>query len=203
MPVKEVTVFKDGYAFVLHEGKMPTDAAGNVLMDYLPTPVIGTFWPYSADKNVKLTMVTAGRRTVSVERTALTLRERGAMRCGVSSVNPSSDGVLERVLACPPMHGADLSGEVTTPEAYLVAALGPHRFTVAALDYGIKAMTPHRMAERGITTHVLPSTSSAADVRATGPDAAGRPASTRLFRRPGARSPPRRATPPGVRPPAA
>ena len=46
MPVKEVTVFKDGHAFVLHEGAMPTDAAGNVLMDYLPSPVLGTFWPY-------------------------------------------------------------------------------------------------------------------------------------------------------------
>src|ERR1700736_4930773 len=67
MPVKEITVFKDGHAFVLHEGHMPTDAAGNVLMDHLPTPVIGTFWPYSADKNAKLTAVTAGRRRVLVE----------------------------------------------------------------------------------------------------------------------------------------
>ena len=32
-------------------------------------------------------------------------------------------------------------------------------------------MTPHRMAERGITTHVLPSTSSASEVQATGADA--------------------------------
>lgn len=75
LPVKEVTVFKDGHAFVLHEGKMPTDAAGDVLMDHLPTPIIGTFWPYATDKNAKLAMVTAGRRVVSVERTALTLRE--------------------------------------------------------------------------------------------------------------------------------
>ena len=59
MPVKEVTVFKDGHAFVLHEGKMPTDAAGNVVMDYLPAPVLGTFWPYSAEKSAKLT---GGRR---------------------------------------------------------------------------------------------------------------------------------------------
>jgi hypothetical protein len=57
MPVKEVSVFKDGHAFVAQEGPMPTDAAGNVLMDYLPTPVIGTFWPYSADKGAKLTGV--------------------------------------------------------------------------------------------------------------------------------------------------
>src|SRR5262245_37525263 len=75
MPVKEITVFKDGHAFVLHEGKMPTDDAGNVLLDHLPTPVIGTFWPFSSEKNARLVMVTAGRRRVAVERTALTLRE--------------------------------------------------------------------------------------------------------------------------------
>ena len=50
MPVREVTVFKDGHAFVLHDGKMPVEPSGDVLMDYLPAPVLGTFWPYSADK---------------------------------------------------------------------------------------------------------------------------------------------------------
>jgi hypothetical protein len=75
MPVKEVTVFKDGHAFVLHEGNMPVDAAGDVRMDYLPTPVLGTFWPYSADKNVRLTAVTASPRRVLVARTALTIKD--------------------------------------------------------------------------------------------------------------------------------
>ncbi len=75
MPVKEVTVFKDGHAYVVHEGTMPTDAAGNVLLDLLPTPVLGTFWPYSLDKGAKLEAVVAARRRVTVERTALTLRE--------------------------------------------------------------------------------------------------------------------------------
>lgn len=75
MPVKEVTVFKDGHAFVLHQGTLPTDAAGNVLMDYLPAPVLGTFWPYSAAKNAKLTAAVAGQRRVTVERTTLSIRE--------------------------------------------------------------------------------------------------------------------------------
>ena len=75
MPVKEVTVFKDGHAYVVHEGSMPTDAAGNVLLDLLPTPVLGTFWPYTLDKGAKLDAVVAARRRVSVERTALTMRE--------------------------------------------------------------------------------------------------------------------------------
>ena len=41
---------------------------------------------------------------------------------------------------------------------------------MAAIDCGIKAMTPHRMAERGIEVHVLPATSSFDDVLAVSPD---------------------------------
>jgi carbamoyl-phosphate synthase small subunit len=99
------------------------------------------------------------------------LRERGAMRCGVSSIDADPQALLRKVIDSPQMAGADLSAQVTTAEPYRVDALGEHRFTVAALDYGIKAMTPYRMAERGITTHVLPSTSSAVEVLATGADA--------------------------------
>lgn len=75
MPVKEITVFKDGHAFMLHSGKMPTDDKGQVALDHLPMPVIGTFWPYSADKNVKLTGVTASQRKVLIERTAIYQRD--------------------------------------------------------------------------------------------------------------------------------
>src|ERR1044071_7294493 len=90
MPVREITVFKDGHAFVLHEGRLPTDAAGEVRMDYLPTPVLGTFWPYSADPNVKLRAVTAGQRRVRVPRTALTLRE-------LLEANPGASVGIEEV----------------------------------------------------------------------------------------------------------
>ena len=85
------------------------------------------------------------------------LRERGAMRVGISIVETdAATALLERVLASPSMAGADLTGEVTTAEPYVVPAVGERRFTVAALDLGIKAMTPRRMAERGIEVHVLP-----------------------------------------------
>jgi carbamoyl-phosphate synthase small subunit len=99
------------------------------------------------------------------------LRERGAMRCVVSSVTDDVDALQDKVLASPGMTGADLSAEVTTPQPYTVEPVGEHRFTVAALDYGIKSMTPHRLAQRGIRTIVLPSTTSAADVIRTGADA--------------------------------
>ena len=101
------------------------------------------------------------------------LRERGAMRCGVSSTDLDRRcAAATGCSASPPMVGADLSAEVTTPRAVHASTRSAStRFTVAALDYGIKSMTPHRMAERGITTHVLPSTSTADDVLATGADA--------------------------------
>ena len=68
MPVKEVTVFKDGHAFVLHEGAMPTNGTGQVVMDYLPGPVMGAFWPYSAQEGAKLTAVVAGKRRVTLDK---------------------------------------------------------------------------------------------------------------------------------------
>lgn len=75
MPVKEVSVFKDGHAFVMHEGAVPTDPAGNVVMDYLPAPVLGTFWSYTVDPGIKVSSITAGQQRIVVERTALKLWE--------------------------------------------------------------------------------------------------------------------------------
>jgi carbamoyl-phosphate synthase small subunit len=98
------------------------------------------------------------------------LRDRGAMRVGVSSTETDSEALLARVLASPGMEGADLAGEVTTGEPYVVKALGDKRFTVAAMDLGIKASTPRYLAERGCEVHVLPSTASAADLLAVDPD---------------------------------
>jgi carbamoyl-phosphate synthase small subunit len=98
------------------------------------------------------------------------LRERGAMRVGISSDGADPAVLLERVRAAAPMAGAELAGEVSTAETYVVPAAGERRFTVAALDLGIKSMTPHRMAERGIEVHVLPATATLDEVLAVAPD---------------------------------
>jgi carbamoyl-phosphate synthase small subunit len=99
------------------------------------------------------------------------LRDRGAMRVGVSSIDDDPRALLERVRESPRMVGADLSAEVSTDRPYTVAALGEHRFTVAALDLGIKRNVPRRLAARGVTTHVLPASSTMDDLLATGADA--------------------------------
>ena len=97
------------------------------------------------------------------------LRESGAMRCGIFS-GEIPDDAHARVLASPEMKGADLCGEVSTPQPYVVKAVGDKRFTVAALDLGIKSNTPRMMAERGIEVHVLPAASSIDDVLAVQAD---------------------------------
>jgi len=98
------------------------------------------------------------------------LRERGAMRVGISSTETDPARLRERVLEAAPMTGADLAGEVTTEATYVVPAQGEKRFTVAALDLGIKAMTPAMLAQRGIEVHVMPAGSTLDEVLAVQPD---------------------------------
>ncbi len=107
-----------------------------------------------------------------VDTRALTrhLRERGSMRVGISTETLDPTELRSRVLAQAQMAGADLVADVTTPEAYVVPAVGERRFSVAAVDLGIKTMTPVRMAQRGIEVHVLPATTTVAEIRARGVD---------------------------------
>jgi carbamoyl-phosphate synthase small subunit len=100
------------------------------------------------------------------------LRDRGAMRAAISTVDTDPRAVLERVLASPQMAGADLTGEVTAAAPYTVRPPEgtPTRFRVAAVDLGIKAMTPQRLAERGCEVTVLPATATAEEILARRPD---------------------------------
>jgi carbamoyl-phosphate synthase small subunit len=111
--------------------------------------------------------------TCGIDTRALTrhLRERGAMRAGVSSMDDDPAALLDRVRQSPQMVGADLSAQVTTSEPYTVSAEGAHRFTVAAIDLGIKRNVPRRLAARGVITHILPASATMDDVRASGADA--------------------------------
>jgi len=74
MPVREVTVFKDGHAYVLREQPLASDADGRVVLDELPVPVLGTFWPY-ATGGARLVHAKAGREEVVNEVDALDLRQ--------------------------------------------------------------------------------------------------------------------------------
>jgi carbamoyl-phosphate synthase small subunit len=97
------------------------------------------------------------------------LRDRGSMRAGISSeIGPAE--LLARVIGSPNMAGADLAPSVSVTEPYVVPAVGEKRFTVAALDLGIKTATPRYLAELGVETHVLPATATAEQLLERGID---------------------------------
>jgi carbamoyl-phosphate synthase small subunit len=100
------------------------------------------------------------------------LRTAGSMKAGVFSGDAlaDTDELLHRVHNQPSMLGADLAGEVSTDSAYVVEPDGQARFTVAALDLGIKTNTPRNFAKRGIRTHVLPSSTTFDELAAVKPD---------------------------------
>jgi carbamoyl-phosphate synthase small subunit len=98
------------------------------------------------------------------------VRERGAMRAAISTVETSQERLLERVLASPQMTGADLARVVSTPQPYTVRPQGRARYRVVAVDLGIKASTPRNLAARGCEVLVVPATSSATDILASSPD---------------------------------
>jgi carbamoyl-phosphate synthase small subunit len=99
------------------------------------------------------------------------LRDRGAMRVGIfSGLDLTREEMVIEVRKQALMAGAYLSDEVSTRESYIVPAQGQKRFTVAALDLGIKGATPRAMSKRGIEVHVMPYDSSLEAILAINPD---------------------------------
>ncbi|MDR0487945.1 MAG: glutamine-hydrolyzing carbamoyl-phosphate synthase small subunit [Propionibacteriaceae bacterium] len=142
--------------------------AGYVVRDPSPRP---SSW--RAKRSLVEEMETQGIVGIcDIDTRALTrhLRERGAMKVGISTLDLDPSSLLEKVRAIPAMTGSDIAGEVTVDSAYVVSAVGPKRFTVAAVDLGIKAMTPQMMSERGMEVHVLPANVTFDEIMALNPD---------------------------------
>jgi carbamoyl-phosphate synthase small subunit len=99
------------------------------------------------------------------------LRDRGAMRVGIfSGLDLTREEMVIEVRKQPAMSGAYLSADVSTESTYVVPAVGTKKFTVAAIDLGIKGATPRAMAERGIEVHVMPYNATLEEIEAIKPD---------------------------------
>nr|WP_204314197.1 glutamine-hydrolyzing carbamoyl-phosphate synthase small subunit [Bifidobacterium avesanii] len=156
--------------------------AGYVVRE--PSPVVSNWRADgSLDDDLKREGI-VGISRIDTRKLVRHLRSAGVMRAGVFSGDELSDGkggvksvdeLLDVVKATPQMQGLSLYDEVSTKEAYTVEPCGDFEgkkplFTVAAIDLGIKGMTPHRMAERGCRVHVLPSTTTFEQIEALNPD---------------------------------
>lgn len=128
---------------------------------------------WRSDRTLDELLVEQGVVGISgIDTRALTrhLRERGSMRAGISTEVLDPEQLLEQVQQAPSMTGSNYLADVTVDEAHVVPAEGDKKYTVVALDLGIKGMTPKLMAQRGIEVHVLPATASLDEVLALSPD---------------------------------
>jgi carbamoyl-phosphate synthase small subunit len=101
------------------------------------------------------------------------IRDKGAMRGGVFPGDMPEVEARERVLAEPPMAGADFAREVTPAEPLLLDSLagdgeGP---LIVGIDTGIKDSIVRNLRERGARLELHPCTTSADEIRARNPDA--------------------------------
>ena len=99
------------------------------------------------------------------------LRDRGAMRVGIfSDVELTREEMVIEVRKTEAMSGAYLSEDVSTKKTYVVPAVGKKKFTVAAIDLGIKGATPRALAARGVEVNVLPFSATYEEIQSVRPD---------------------------------
>jgi carbamoyl-phosphate synthase small subunit len=111
-----------------------------------------------------------GIEGIDTRRLTRHLRDRGAMRAGLSTEILDVDALRDQVVASPTMEGRELASEVTTPEPFTVPALGERRFRVVAMDFGMKRSIRRNLAAHGIEVHVLPADATPDQVRERDPD---------------------------------
>jgi carbamoyl-phosphate synthase small subunit len=100
------------------------------------------------------------------------LRDSGVMRSGIFSGTDASLDAEEQlaiVRAGRDMRGLNLSGEVSTAEAYVVPAIGERIGNLAVLDLGVKTSTLTYLSQRGFDVHVLPQSVTLEEVLAIEP----------------------------------
>ena len=99
------------------------------------------------------------------------LRDRGAMKVGIfSGLDLTREEMVVEVRKLADMAGSYLCADVSTPKTYVVPAQGVKKYTVAAIDLGIKGATPRAMAQRGIEVHVMPYNVTLDEILAINPD---------------------------------
>lgn len=130
-----------------------------------PSPVVSNWRAERSLEDDLIANEVVGIKGVDTRALTLHLRDRGAMRVGIfSDTALSREEMVVKVRNSEQMSGAFLSDAVSTPEGYVVPAVGKTRFKVAAIDLGIKAATPRNMAQRGIEVHMVPATTSYASL---------------------------------------
>src|SRR4051812_29304365 len=98
------------------------------------------------------------------------IRDKGAMRACLSTIDTDADSVVEKARRSPLMENRELASAVTTKQPYDVPALTSERFHVVCYDFGVKTNSLRELAAAGCRVTVVPASTAASDVFALKPD---------------------------------
>jgi len=98
------------------------------------------------------------------------IRDKGAMRACLSSVDSNVDSVIEKARKSPPMENRELASVVTTKQPYEFPAQSAERFHVVCYDFGVKTNSLRELAQAGCRVTVVPASTPANEVLAMKPD---------------------------------
>jgi len=98
------------------------------------------------------------------------IRDKGAMRSCISTIDLDEKSVVEKARQSPPMENRELASAVTTKTPYDFPAVGEERFHVVCYDFGVKTNSLRELAQLGCRTTVVPAATPAAEVIALKPD---------------------------------
>jgi carbamoyl-phosphate synthase small subunit len=164
------------YPLIGNYGVIPGDdesrkvqAAAVLVREYTPHP---SNW--ASERSLAALLEESGVMGVEgIDTRALTrhLRDKGAMRGVISTVERNPAVLREKANSHPSMVGLDLastSSELTEPT--LLPALGEERCRVAALDYGVKGSIHKELRSRGASVLAMPASTSAEEILASRPN---------------------------------
>jgi carbamoyl-phosphate synthase small subunit len=98
------------------------------------------------------------------------IRDKGAMRAGLSTTETDPKALLDKVLASPEMAERELASTVTVQNDYEYPAAGNAKHHIVAFDFGVKANSLREFAKFGCRVTVVPAETSAEAVMALKPD---------------------------------
>jgi carbamoyl-phosphate synthase small subunit len=98
------------------------------------------------------------------------IRDKGAMRAGISTVDTDSKNLLDRILASPEMKNRELASAVTIEKQFDYPASDSEKFHIVAFDFGVKTNSLREFSKFGCRVTVVPADTPASDVMALKPD---------------------------------
>ena len=164
------------YPLIGNYGVIPGDeeskkiqAAAVLVREYTPHP---SNW--ASERSLAALLEESGTLGVEgIDTRALTrhLRDKGAMRGVISTLESNINVLREKANAHPEMVGLDLASSITElSEPVMLPAFGEERCHVVALDYGVKGSIYEELRSRGASVLAMPASTPASEVLAQYPD---------------------------------